>query len=317
MPDLGLGLQDIRDAHARVRPHIHCTPIMTSQLLNEQLGVDLYLKCENFQKVGAFKARGACNAVFGLPASVGIVATHSSGNHAAALAYAARKKGLEAQVVMPSNAPAVKRAAVLAYGATITECEPTQLAREQALQELVKRTSAEYVPPFNDLRVIAGQATLAIEIYDQLENVAIDSLLVPVGGGGLLSGCSLASKLIRPEVAVIGCEPAGADDAQQSFYSGQRVQLQAVNTIADGLRTSLGDLTYPIICQHVDDILTVSDKEIIDAMRLVWTRLKIIIEPSSAVVVAVIQANAERFKKQKIAAVITGGNVDLDRLPWV
>lgn len=310
-----LNLASFQAAHQRIAPYIHKTPLLTSQLLDAQLGVNLFLKCENFQKIGAFKARGACNAVFGLEDSVKTVATHSSGNHAAALAYAASKRGMASHVVMPNNAPAVKRAAVLAYGATIIDCEPTQQARESVLASVVEQTSAEYIPPFNDLRVIEGQGTVALEIYDQLPR-KIDSLLVPVGGGGLLSGSSMVSKFLSPGVSVIACEPEGADDARQSFYSGQRIQLSEVDTIADGLRTSLGDITYPIICKYVDDVLTVSDEAIVDAMRLVWTRMKIIIEPSSAVVVAVLQQYPERFKGQNVAAVITGGNVDLGNLPF-
>ncbi len=310
------GIDDLREAQRRIAPHIHRTPIYTSSLLDDIAGVQLHFKCEHLQKTGAFKARGACNAVFSLSdgeAAKG-VATHSSGNHGAALAMAAARRGIAAHIVMPENAPGAKRDAVAAYGGTIVQCAPTQAAREQTLDELVARIGAHVVHPYNDARVIAGQGTVALEILEQLEY--LDAVVVPVGGGGLLAGVALAVKSLNPAVEVIAIEPAGADDAFRSFGLGRLVPQTSPNTVADGLRAGLGELNFRIIQKHVDTILTVEDSTIIEAMKLLWSRMKTVVEPSGAVSFAGILEHPERFKKRRVALVISGGNLDLDNLPW-
>ncbi|MEP6389762.1 MAG: pyridoxal-phosphate dependent enzyme [Halioglobus sp.] len=307
---------DIQAAKARIADHVHRTPVLTSRLLVEHCGVDVVFKAENLQRAGAFKARGATNAVLSMDADAAAagVATHSSGNHGAALALAAADRGIAAHIVMPSNAPDVKKAAVAAYGAHIIECEPTLAAREATLTDVVANTGAHVVHPYDDTRVIAGQGTVGLEILEQVPEV--DVVAVPVGGGGLLGGVALAVKTLRPEVEVVAIEPAGADDAFRSFGLGRRVLQTAPDTIADGLLTSLGVRNFALIQQHVDTIITVDDATIIEAMRLQWTRLKTIVEPSGAVSFAGLLEYPERFKGRRVAAVISGGNLDIDKLPW-
>jgi threonine dehydratase len=309
-------LESIKEAQARIAPHIHRTPIYTSSLLDRDFSASLMFKCENLQKVGAFKARGASNAVFSLSdeeAKNG-VATHSSGNHGAALAMAAAKRGIAAHIVMPADASAVKKAAVAAYGATIIECVPTLAAREETLNEVLASTLAHVVHPYNDGRVIAGQASVALEILEQVQD--LDVVVVPVGGGGLLAGVALAIKSINPNIEVVAVEPAGADDAFRSFGLGKLIPQTSPNTIADGLRSSLGELNFEIMQKNVDTILTVEESSIIDAMKLQWSRLKTVVEPSGAVSFAGVLEHPERFRNRRVALVISGGNLDLDNLPW-
>ena len=307
----------IETAHDRIRPYIHRTPILTCQTLNEISGAALYFKCENFQKIGAFKARGGLNAVLSLTPeeqSRGI-ATHSSGNHAQAIAYAARVVGAKAYIVMPDNSPEVKVNAVRGYGAEITFCKNTPEERQRTVEEVIVQTGAEFVHPFNDYRVIAGQATAARELIED-GGVAFDTIMAPVGGGGLLSGTALSAHYYSPNIEVIAGEPEGAADAILSFKSGKIEKAPYVETIADGLLTYLGDKTLNIILEHVKDILTVSDEEIVAAMRLIWERMKIIVEPSCAVPLAALLKNKERFAGQKVGIILTGGNVDLGKLPF-
>lgn len=309
-------IDDIEAARERIAGAVHRTPLISSRLLDARSGSELHFKCENLQKVGAFKARGASNAVLGLAdveAAAG-VATHSSGNHGAALAMAAANRGIPAWVVMPESAPAVKRAAVEAYGATIVPCESTLAAREETLASVLAAHGAHAVHPYNDLRVIAGQGTVALELLEQLEHFEV--VAIPVGGGGLLAGMALAIKARAPQVEVIGVEPAGADDAFRSFGLGQLQDVGRPNTIADGLRAGLGPLNFALIQRHVDTIVTVSEEAIVEAMRLQWTHLKTLVEPSGAVSFAGVLEHGERFRGRRAAVVISGGNVDLDRLPW-
>ena len=310
-------LHTIQAAHDRIRPYIHRTPILTCQTINQLAGAEIFFKCENFQKIGAFKARGGVNAVLSLSAEQlknGVV-THSSGNHAQAIAYAAALVGVRAYIVMPHTAPKVKKEAVLGYGATIIECEPTLEAREIAVSQLETQTGATMLHPFNDYSVIAGQATAAKELIEDCENT-FDVVMAPVGGGGLLSGTALSVHYLSPSTQVIAGEPDGAADAVLSFRSGQIEKAPYINTIADGLMANLGTKTLPIIRQHVADILLVSDSEIITAMHLVWERMKIIIEPSCAVPLAALIGNKKRFEGKKIGIILTGGNVDLGKLPF-
>ncbi|MDH5474424.1 MAG: pyridoxal-phosphate dependent enzyme [Cyclobacteriaceae bacterium] len=311
-------LQDIQAAHSRIKPYIHKTPILTSKSLDQLSGVELFFKCENFQKVGAFKARGAMNGVLSLTKEELIrgVCTHSSGNHAQALALAARENGSNAFIVMPNNAPVVKKNAVVGYGAEVIECEPTLQARESTVETVMKEKGAVFIHPYNDYNIIAGQATAAKEVYETLEKIELDYILAPVGGGGLLSGTALATKYISASTKIIGCEPEGANDAYQSFQTKQLVPSENPMTIADGLLTSLGDKTFPIIINHVDDILTVSDIEIMEALKLTWERMKIIIEPSSAVCLAVVLKNKTLFKNKKVGIIISGGNVELSKIKF-
>lgn len=306
----------ILKAAETIRPHTHRTTIATSKYLDTTYDCELFFKCENFQKAGAFKSRGACNAVFSLPADAVAngVATHSSGNHAAALARAAALRGVPAYIVMPSNSSAVKIAAVKHYGGQITFCEPNLPSREATLQEVLSQVNAIEVHPYNDPRIIAGQATAAYELFE--EAGFVDVVMAPVGGGGLLSGTALAAAFFSPGTKVIAAEPEQANDAFLSFYQRKFVPSINPDTIADGLRTSLGDVTFPIILDHVDDIVTVSEAAIIRAMKLVWERMKIIIEPSSAVPLAAIMENKFDCRKKKIGIILSGGNVDLNHLPW-
>ena len=309
-------LQTIRQAAERIKPYVHRTPVLTSQSINQILGATFYFKCENLQKVGAFKSRGACNAVFSLSedeVEKG-VATHSSGNHAQALARAAMIRGCKAYIVMPETSARVKSDAVKGYGGEITFCKPTLQARESTLEDVIKRTGAKEIHPYNDYRIIAGQATAAMELLE--ETGYLDIIMAPVGGGGLLSGTALSTSYLSPGTKVIAAEPAGADDAYRSFTSGRFVPSVDPKTIADGLLTSLGSLTFPIILDKVHRIFTVSEDSIIAAMRLTWERMKIIIEPSSAVPLAAVMENREDFAGEKIGIIISGGNISLDKLPW-
>ncbi|RIV19977.1 pyridoxal-phosphate dependent enzyme [Fibrisoma montanum] len=312
-------LDTIRDAHDRIRPHVHRTAVLTNQTINERAGAELFFKCENFQKIGAFKARGGLNAVLQLTPDERRfgVTTHSSGNHAQAIAYAARQISIPAYIVMPRTAPQVKKDAVRGYGAEVIECEPTLDAREEGVRDVMARTGAAMVHPFDDDRVIAGQATAAKELIEDFgQDRPFDVILAPVGGGGLLSGTALTTHYLSPGTTVVAGEPDGAADAIRSFQSGQVEKAPYINTIADGLLTTLSDRTLAIIREHVSEILTVSDEEIIAAMRLVWERMKIIIEPSCAVPLAVVLTNSERFAGQKLGIILTGGNVDLGKLPF-
>ena len=306
--------QTILEAHSRIQPFIHRTPVLTNQTIDEIAGGKLFFKCENFQKIGAFKIRGGLNAVLSLTSDKlkNGVATHSSGNHAQAIAFAARQVGTRAFIVMPDNSPKVKVDAVKGYGAEITFCEPNQQARESALQEIVDRTGAEFVHPYNDFRVIAGQASCAKELLEEVPD--LDIIVAPVGGGGLLSGTLLSVHFFSPQTIVFAAEPEGAADAVLSIRSGKIEKAPFVKTIADGLQTSLGDKTLPIIKDHVKDVLLVSDEEIKSAMRLVYERMKIIAEPSSLVTLAAILRNKELFARKKTGLIITGGNIDLARL---
>jgi threonine dehydratase len=311
-------LQDIQQAATRIAPHIHTTPILRSQLINQLAGCSLSFKCEHLQRAGAFKARGAFNAVLQLSdqqASQG-VATHSSGNHGAALAMAAKSRNIPAFIVMPNNAPQVKQQAVAAYGAKLIHCQPGLAARQAALAEVTAASGSLFIPPYEHLDIICGQGTVGLELLDQLKDSPPDVVITPVGGGGLLAGVATAVKSIHPTCQVIGAEPAAADDAHRSYHSGTRVEQHKPNSIADGLLTTLGAVNFEIIRQQVDDILLVSEEQIIDAMQLVWTRMKQLIEPSAAVPLAAVLANAEHFKGQHVAIVLSGGNVDLNKLPW-
>ncbi len=313
-------LADIRAAHARIQEHIHQTSVLTSGSMDALLGARFFFKCENFQKVGAFKFRGACNAVLSLDqASLQRgVATHSSGNHAAALSLAARIQGVPAYIVMPENAPAVKKQAVAGYGAKITFCESTLQAREANLAAVVAETGAIFIPPYDDRRIICGQGTAALELLQQVkkEGEDLDMVLAPVGGGGLLSGSACASKGVDAGIKVYGCEPAGADDAHRSFKAGQLLPSTNPKTIADGLLTSLSELTFGIIQARADDIVTAEEASIIQAMRMIWERMKIVIEPSSALPLAVLLEQKLDFSGKRVGIILSGGNVDLSRLPF-
>ncbi|ASZ14995.1 pyridoxal-phosphate dependent enzyme [Chitinophaga pendula] len=310
-------LNDIRQAHDRIRPFIHRTPVMTNTFINELTGAEIYFKCENFQKIGAFKARGGLNAVLQLAdkGTAKSIVTHSSGNHAQAIAYAARQVGLPAYIVMPRTAPIVKKQAVIDYGASVIECEPTLEAREAGVEAIISSEGAHMIHPFDNDHVITGQATAAKELIED-SRFTFDTILAPVGGGGLLSGTSLSTAYLSPRTVVIAGEPEGAADAVLSFKSGKVEKAPYVNTIADGLLTHVSDRTLHIIRQHVTDILLASEEEIIAAMKLVWERMKIIIEPSAAVPFAAVLKNKTRFAGQKIGIIITGGNVDLTKLPF-
>ena len=309
-------LSAIEAAHERIQPFIHRTPILTSSAINEITGCEIFFKCENFQKVGAFKARGAANAVMKLTdaqKSKG-VATHSSGNHAAALARAARVAGIPAYIVMPSNAPDVKKKAVKGYGGEIIECEPSLKSRESSLEAVVEKTGATFIPPFDYMDVIEGQATCAFEFIEDQEN--LDIIMVPVGGGGLLGGTALVAHYLNPSIEVIAAEPKGTDDAFQSFHAGRRMLQTVTNTIADGLLTSLGELNFELVKEYVADILLASDPQIIEAMRMIFERMKIVVEPSCAVPLAALMANQDRFRGKKVGIILSGGNVDLGKLPF-
>ena len=305
--------ESISEAHERIKPYIEQTPVLTSQSLNEIAGCELFFKCENFQKVGAFKSRGAMNAALSLTEEERKkgLATHSSGNHAQALARAAKILNTKSYIVMPRTAPEIKKRGVRGFGGEIFECEPTLQARESTLAEVIKKTGAVEIHPFNNYKVIEGQATCAKELFEQTDT--LDIVLAPVGGGGLLSGTALAAKYFSPFTAVIAGEPAGSDDAYRSMQSGKIEPAQS-NTIADGLLTTLGDKTFPIIYENVKEVITVTDEEIIVAMRLIWERLKIIIETSCAVPFAAVLKHKEKFKGKKVGIILSGGNVDLEKV---
>ena len=309
-------LADIQTAHNRIKSFVHRTPIMSSRLLNDHFGCDLIFKCENFQKVGAFKFRGATNAVLSLTdeeKSKGVV-THSSGNHAAALALAARMNGVKANIVMPENAPFVKKNAVAGYGAEITFCRSTLESREGTTRLIMEKTGATLIHPYDNFNVICGQGTAAMELLEQVSDLEI--VIAPIGGGGLMSGTSTCVKETNSSIQVIGAEPLNANDAFKSFYSGTIVPSVNPLTVADGLLTSLSDLTFSVIRKNVDMILTAKEESIIECMLLVWERMKIIIEPSSATVLAIIRENPELFRGKKIGLIISGGNVDFRKLPF-
>jgi len=309
-------LADIRMAAERIRPFAHRTPVWTCASLDRAVGAQVFLKCENLQRVGAFKFRGACNAVFSLTeqeAARGVVC-HSSGNHAQALALAARLRGVPAHIIMPSNAPAVKKAAVAGYGGRITFCEPTLEARETAQAAVVAQTGATIVHPYNDLRVIAGQGTAALELLEDYPD--LDVILAPVGGGGLLSGTAIAAQGLAPAIRIIAAEPEAADDACRSMAAGRIIPSLDPKTIADGLLTSLGELTFPIIRERVERIVPVSEAGIVAAMKFVWERAKLVIEPSAAVPVALLWERRIDLTGLRVGVILSGGNVDLEKLPW-
>ena len=313
-------LDDMLEAHERIKPYIHRTPVMTSRFLNELAGCEMFFKCENFQKAGAFKVRGASNAVFGLTeeeAKNG-VCTHSSGNHALSLSYAAGRRGIPCNVVMPYSAPEAKKAAVRGYGGIITECQPSTTSREEVFAKIQAETGGDFVHPYNDPRVIAGQATCSREFLEQMEELGQkpDMVVAPIGGGGMISGTCLTVSNLEPDVKIYAAEPVNADDAARSFKAGHIIADDAPDTIADGLKVPLKDLTWHFVSNYVTDILTATEEEIVEAMKLTWTHMKIIIEPSCAVPLAVILKNKEIFAGKTVGVIITGGNVDLDKLPW-
>ena len=308
---------DVEMAKERIGPHIHKTPVLISSFLNEMSGAELFFKCENFQKAGAFKVRGAANAVFGLSNEVAMkgVATHSSGNHALSLAYAAGKKGIPVTVVMPHTAPEPKKAAVRGYGGTIVECDPCSRSREETSAKVVAESGADFVHPYNDPRVISGQATCSLELLEQTEG--LDAVVAPIGGGGMVSGSCLTLSNVAPEIKIFAAEPKNADDAYRSFKAGHIIADEDPVTVADGLKVPLKDLTWHFVSKHVEDILIATEQEIIDAMKLIWERMKIVIEPSSAVPLATILKNKNIFAGKRVGVIITGGNVDLNKLPWM
>jgi len=312
---MALDFEKIRAAHERIRPHIHRTPVLSSARFDGASGAKLFFKCENFQKIGAFKARGATNAVFALDEETakGGVATHSSGNHGTALARAARLRKIPAYIVMPKNSAKVKIQAVESFGAHIVFCEPNDAAREVACSDLLAKTGATLIHSFENEDVMAGQGTAALEL---LEEVDVDLVLCPIGGGGLLSGTAVAAKSVRSNIKVIAAEPANADDAAQSFAAKKRIVTEKKFTIADGLRTNVGENTFPIIQRYVDGVVTVSEDSIVSAMRVIWETMKIVIEPSAAVPFAAIAEGKMDIDAKRVGIILTGGNVDLDALPW-
>jgi threonine dehydratase len=310
-------LATIEKAAKRIEAHVHRTPILRCSAIDDIVGAKLFFKCENFQKIGAFKFRGALNGVMSLDEQTAArgVATHSSGNHGAAIALAARMRGISAQIIMPKTANAAKRRAVHAYGGSIVDCGPTLADRDAALAKTIRESGAEVIHPFNDYRVIAGQGTVALELAAEVPDV--DAVVAPVGGGGLISGTALTLHEVSPSIEVIGCEPAGADDAHRSFKSGSLASIEKPETLADGLMaTSLGALTYPIIQARLSDIALASEPGIVAAMRLIWERMKIVVEPSSAVALAGLMENELGLAGKRVGVILSGGNVDLDELPW-
>ncbi len=320
MKDLSMYIptyEDMLEAHTRIEPYIRRTSVRTSDYLNELTGAQLFFKCENFQEPGAFKVRGATNAVFGLDedqAQKG-VATHSSGNHASCLSYAASRRGIPCNVVMPRTAPQAKKETVRRYGGKITECEPSTTSREATFAQVQAATGGDFVHPYNDPRVIAGQGTCSREFIEQTDG--LDAVVAPIGGGGMVSGTCLTLSTLAPETAIIAAEPEQADDAYRSFKAGHIIADDAPKTIADGLLVPLKDLTWHFVSNHVSEIYTASEQEIIDAMKLTWKHLRIVMEPSSAVPLATILKNPDAFKGKRVGLIITGGNVDLDKLPWL
>lgn len=317
-PGYAADLNAVREAQRRIAPYAHRTPVLTCRTLDKLAGRELFFKCENFQKVGAFKFRGACNAVFKLTDEVAArgVVTHSSGNHAQALALAAAIRGIQAHVVMPDNATPVKRRAVEGYGARVYPCKPTLQSRESLSAEVLDKTGGTLIPPYDHPDVIAGQGTIAVELIEQCG--PLDAIIAPVGGGGLISGISVAAKGLAQAVRIFAAEPSGADDAARSLAAGRLIPQTGPNTISDGLLTSLGELTWPIIRDHVERVITVSDDATLAAMRVVWERMKVIIEPSSAVAVAAVLTDEFRDlgKIARAAVVLSGGNVNLEKNYW-
>ena len=311
-----LNLDTIRAAHQRISPYVHRTPVLTNSWLNDACSATLFFKCENFQKVGAFKARGATNAVFALDDETAQrgVATHSSGNHGAAVARAAKLRGVPAHIVMPSNSAKVKIRSVESYGAHVVFCEPTEESREIQCAEVINKTGATLIHSFENEHVIAGQGTAAMELLEDVPN--LDVIMCPVGGGGLLSGTAIAARSIRPQITVIAVEPENADDAAQSFRAGRRLVTEKKFTMADGLRTNIGEPNFAIVQQYVDGIVTVSEEAIVSAMRTIWETMKIVIEPSATVPYAAIQESKIDIGSKRVGIILTGGNVDLDALPW-
>jgi threonine dehydratase len=311
-----LNLDTIRAAHQRIRPYVHRTPVLTNSWLNDACSATLFFKCENFQKVGAFKARGATNAVFALDDETAQrgVATHSSGNHGAAVGRAAKLRGVPAHIVMPSNSAKVKIRSVESYGAHVVFCEPTEESREIQCAEVINKTGATLIHSFENEHVIAGQGTAAMELLEDVPD--LDVIMCPVGGGGLLSGTAIAAKSMRPQIRVIAVEPENADDAAQSFRAGRRLVTEKKFTIADGLRTNIGEPNFAIVQQYVDDVVTVSEEAIVSAMRTIWETMKIVIEPSATVPYAAIQESKIDIGGKRVGIILTGGNVDLDALPW-
>ena len=309
-------LKDIEAAHERIRPHIHRTPVFTNNSLNELSGAELYFKCDNFQKAGSFKIRGATNTVEQLTIEElnRGVATTSSGNHGAALSMAVTRRGGKTKVVMPNNTPKIKINNVERNGGEVVWCEPEQESRESVLKELIEETGAVVVHPYNDERIMAGQGTCAKELLE--DHPELDVIVSPVSGGGLLSGTLLSSKALNTDIQVFGAEPAEADDAYRSLKLGKIVPNETINTICDGLRAQIGGLTFPVISDLVDDIITVTEEEIIDSMRMIWERLKMIVEPSSSITLGAVLKNKDKFNGKKVGLIISGGNVDLDHLPW-
>jgi len=309
-------LKDIEAAHERIRPLIHRTPVLTNNSLNELSGAELYFKCDNFQKAGSFKIRGATNTVEQLTIEEldRGVATTSSGNHGAALSMAVTRRGGKTKVVMPNNTPEIKINNVERNGGEVVWCEPEQESRESVLKELIEKTGAVVVHPYNDERIMAGQGTCAKELLE--DHPELDVIVSPVSGGGLLSGTLLSSKPLKDDIQVFGAEPAEADDAYRSLKLGKIVPNETINTICDGLRAQIGGLTFPVISDLVDDIITVTEEEIIDSMRMIWERLKMIVEPSSSITLGAVLKNKDKFNGKKVGLIISGGNVDLDHLPW-
>jgi len=310
-------IDDVLEAHERIKPYIHETPVLTSEYLNSITGAELYFKCENFQKAGAFKVRGASNAVFSLSEDIARrgVATHSSGNHALSLSYAAGRRGIPCTVVMPKTAPQAKKDAVRGYGGVIVECEPSTSSREATFSEVVAESGAEFVHPYNDIRVITGQATCSLELNSQVPG--LDAVVAPIGGGGMVSGTCLTLSNIAPDINIYAAEPEQADDAYRSFKAGHIIADDSPVTIADGLKVPLKENTWHFVSHHVSDIQTASEQEIIDAMKLTWQRMKIVIEASCAVPLAVIMKNPETYRGKRVGVIITGGNVDMNSLPWI
>ena len=317
IPDDLPTFEDVIAAHDRIRPHIHRTPILTSETFDAMTGASLFFKCENFQKAGAFKARGASNAVFSLSdeqAAKG-VATHSSGNHGLSLSYAAGRRGIPCKVVMPRTAPEAKKDAVRGYGAEVIECEPSTSSREAVFAEVVAESGADFVHPYNDPRVIAGQGTCAKELIEDMPD--LDAVIAPIGGGGMVSGCCLTLSSLAPKVEIYAAEPEQADDAYQSFRKGEIVAYDAPVTIADGLKVPPKERTFHFLKTYATDVLLASEQEIIDAMYLTWQRMKIVMEPSCAVPLAAILRNPDVFRGKRVGVIVTGGNVDLKKLPWM
>lgn len=311
-----VSFNDVQEAAERIKPYVHRTPILTNESLNQKVNAKVFLKCENLQKVGAFKFRGACNAVFSLmdeEAKHG-VCTHSSGNHAQAIALAAKMRGIPAYIVMPSNAPQVKKNAVAGYGGQITFCEPMLEARENSLERIRRDTGATVLHPYNNEKVIAGQGTAALELLEEVPD--LDVIIAPVGGGGLLSGTSIAALGIKKGIRIIGAEPENADDAFRSLQAGEIIPSVNPKSIADGLLSSLGSLTFPIIQKNAEQIVTASEQGIVDVMKFIWERAKIVIEPSAAVALAVLWEQKIDLRGLRVGVIISGGNVDLEKLPW-